>query len=307
MKRSDPRVRFDPELLEAVVDLLVRRRADAGDGEPFRRFRRAADRIYVLYDTPKERQEAFRSLHARLFDEMGCGRAVIEEARVLIGWVQEVVVARAWRADEEGADLSADRRLVGVRIQPGRFISSTGLQSFLRHEFGHISDMVDEAFLYGDGAASGRLPRLAGARFGSLWDCVVDGRIARAGGVPLHSREDLEEECARLFPVLPPDGVAAIVRRLWEGERPTYASLVRWATDPAALAAWAGLTLAAEDPRGTPPPGAPCPLCGFATYAWAPEIDPVIAAAIQADVPEWQPADGVCARCVEAYVAPRGA
>jgi len=306
MNRSDPRVRFDPELLEAVVDLLLRRRADAEDGESFRRLRRAADRIYVLHDTPKERQGAFHALHARLFDEIGCGRPVVEEARVLIGRVQEVMVARAWRADDEGAELSADRRLVGLRIRPLRFLSPTGLQSFLRHEFGHISDMVDEAFLYGDGAASGRLPRLAGARFGCLWDCVVDGRIARAGGAPLRSREALEVECARLFPALPPDGVAAIVRRLWEGERPTYADLVRWATDPGALAAWAGFTRAAEDHKGTPPPGAPCPLCGFATYAWAPEVGPVIAAAIQADVPGWWPADGVCARCVEAYAAPRG-
>ena len=307
MNRSALRVRFDPELLEAVVDLLLRRRADGGEGELFERFRRAADRIYVLYDTPEDRRAAFHALHADFFEEMRCGTPVSEEAGALIGWVQEVVVGRAWRPDEEGAELSADRRMVGLRIQPRRFASPAELQSFLRHEFGHVADMVDETFRYGDGAASGRLPQLAGARFGCLWDCIVNGRIARAGGVPLDHREDLEEECARLFPALPPDGIGAVVRRLWEGERPAYASLVRWSIDPGALAAWAGFTLEAEDHRSTPPPGAPCPLCGFATYAWAPEIDAVIAVAIQADIPGWQPADCVCARCVEAYAVPRGA
>ena len=307
MNTPAPRVRFDPELTEAVVDLLLGRRADGGDRDLFDRFRRAADRIYVLHDTPKDRQGAFHALHARFFEEMRCGTPVVEEVGALIGWVQEVMVGRAWRPDEEGAELSADRRLVGLRIQPRRFASTAGLQSFLRHEFGHMADMVDETFLYGDGAASGRLPRLAGARFGCLWDCVIDGRIARAGSVPLRHREDLEEECARLFPALPPDGIGAVVRRLWEGERPAYPSLVRWAIDPRALAAWAGFTLETGDHKGTPPPGTPCPLCGFATHAWAREIDAGIAVAIQADLPGWQPADGVCARCVEAYAVPRGA
>jgi len=307
MNKPAPRVRFDPELIEAVVDLLLRRRAGGGEGELFDRFRHAADRIYVLHDTPEERQRAFHVLHARFFEEMRCAIPVVEEADALVGGIQEVIVGRAWRPDDEGAELSLDRRLVGLRIQPRRFASTAGLQSFLRHEFGHVSDMVDQAFLYGDGASSGRLPRLAGARFGCLWDCVVDGRIARGGGVPLHSREDLEVECARLFPALPPDGIVAAVRRLWDGERPPYATLVRWATNPGVLAAWAGFTLETGDHQDTPPPGAPCPLCGFATYAWAPEVDTEMAVAIQADLPGWQRGDGVCARCVEAYAVPRGA
>jgi len=307
MSRSAPRVRFDPELLEAAVDLLLRRRADGGDGEPFERFRRAADRIYVLHDTPEDRRAAFHALQARVFDEMRWGASVVEEAGVLSGRVDEIVVGRAWRPDEEGAELSADRRMVGLRIQTRRFASPVDLRSFVRHEFGHVSDMVDETFRYGDGAASGSLSRLTGARFGCLWDVVVDGRIARGGGTPLRSRAELEEECGRLFPALPTHVVTAVVRRLWEGERPTYATLARWAVDPGALAAWAGFTLPAQDQGASPPPGAPCPLCGFATYAWAPEIDAVTAAAVRADIPHWQPAAGMCARCAEAYAVPRGA
>lgn len=307
MSRSAPLVRFDRELLEAVVDLLLRRRAAEGDGAPLERFRSAADRIYVRYETPEDRRAAFYALQARHFEELRCGTPVAEEAAVLAGWVDDIVVGRAWRPGEEGAELNADRRMVGLRVQPYRFATPAELRSFLRHEFGHVADMVDGTFRYGDGAPAGRLPRLTGARFGCLWDVVVDGRIARGGGVPLRSRAELEEECGRLFPALPAHVVAAVVRRLWEGERPTYATLVRWAVDPGALAAWAGFALPAQDRGGSPPPGAPCPLCGFATYAWAPEIDAVTAAAVRADIPDWQPAAGMCARCAEAYTVPRGA
>lgn len=307
MNKLAPRVRFDRELLEAVVDLILRRREDQSAVDLFARFRRAADRIYVLHHTPEDRRAAFHTLHAGLFEEVNCGMPVLEEAAALSGRVADILVGRAWRPDEEGAELSADRRVVGLRVQPRRFVSPGDLRSFVRHEFGHVADMVDEAFQYGDGAATGRLPRLAGVRFGCLWDCVVDGRIARAGGVPLHRREDLEEECARVFPALPSDCVAAAVRRLWEGERPTYGTLVRWATDPAALAVSVGFALEADQNSPIPPPGAPCPLCGFATHAWAPRIDPAVALRIQADVPAWRPADGVCARCAEGYQMAAGA
>lgn len=301
-----PRVRFDPQLIEAVVDLLLRRETECGDGTRFEGFRRAADRIYALYDTPGDRRGAFQTLYARVFEEMRCGTLVVNETVALAGQVEEVVVGRAWRPDEEGAELSADRRLVGLRVAPLRFASSAALQAFLRHEFGHVFDMLDETFRYGDGAATGRLRELTAARFGCLWDCVVDGRIARAGGLPLHRREDLEEECARLFPALSPGGAAAVVRRLWEGERPTYAALARWATDPGVLAAWAGVGPGAAAQRSALAPGAPCPLCGFPTYDWAPEIDAITADAIRTDFPRWRFTDGVCARCVEAYAVPAG-
>src|SRR3970282_2499969 len=92
---------------------------------------------------------------------------------------------------------------------------------------------------------------------------------------------------------------------VWEGDRPTYVTLVRWATHPLALAAWVGW---AAEPEGgsAPPPGAPCPLCGFPTYAWAPAIDFLVEQLIQEDFPAWRRRDGACARCVEGYAVRRG-
>ncbi|MBI3974856.1 MAG: hypothetical protein HY334_00515, partial [Armatimonadetes bacterium] len=300
------RIRYDPDLLESAVEHVLRQRREAGDRAADESYRRAADRIYALYDQPEARRAAFGALHARLFEEMGCGKSVAEAAGGVAGRMAEVLVTRAWTRPEEGIELGSDGRTLGVRILPARFASPAELPRFLRHEFGHVADMVDEAFGYGSGVGEvvGRMSRLRGDRFGLLWDCTIDGRAARAGEFPLHAPQELEAECARLYPALPPGAPSAVVRRLWEGERPTYATLVRWATDPAALAAWVG---SAAEPEGgaVAPLGTPCPLCGFSTYAWGPAIDPEVEQLIQTDFPAWRRRDGACARCVEAYTVQR--
>jgi len=299
-----PRIRFAPDLVEAVVEVRLRGSDPEGGRGPLARYRRETDRIYTLYDRAEERRGAFQALHTRLFEALRCGEAVVEEAQALAGRSDGILVGRAWTRAEEGAELSADRRMVGLRVLPERFSSPEGLRTFLRHEFGHAFDMLDDAFGYGAGAPSapGALPRVTGERFGVLWDCVVDGRTERTGGVPLHRREDLVEACARLYPALPRAAVTAVVARLWAGERPTYTALLAWATDPGVLAASVG---ASPESAGAvevpPPPGASCPLCGFPTHAWAHPVDAAVARRIQEDVPRWVPALGVCARCVEAY------
>ncbi len=83
-----------------------------------------------------------------------------------------------------------------------------------------------------------------------------------------------------------------------------YALLVRWAADPAALAAWVGWSTDGAEPAAASL-GAPCPLCGFPTYAWAPAIDLPVERVIQEDFPAWRSRDGACARCVEAYAVRR--
>lgn len=296
------RIRYAPDLLEAVVEHLFRRR-EAEDRPAYERYRRAADRIYALHEQPDARRAAFHALHTRLFEESGCGEPVAVAAAGFAGRIEEVLVTRAWSRSEEGAELSDDGRMLGLRLLPAWFGSLPDLRRFLRHECGHVADMLDETFGYGSRLAgvSGGMPRLHGDRFGFLWDCSVDGRTERAGGTPLRTREGLEEEGVRLFPTFPREVVAAVVRRLWEGERPPYALLVRLAVDPAVVAAWAGASLTLEGRVTGPLPGAPCPLCGFPTHAWAPAIDDTVAGLIEADFPTWRRNEGACARCVEGY------
>ncbi len=293
------RIRYEADLLEAAVEVVLRQ--TGGDRTAGERYRRAADRIYAGYVDPEARRVAFQGLHARLFEKMGCAAPVRAAAAGLAGQVAEVLVGRAWTHPEEGADVDVRLRTVRLRLLPARFAALPDLEVFLRHEFAHVLDILDDGFGYGRGSEGlpGATSWLLGQRFGCLWDCSVDGRIARAGGRPLHAPEELEERCARLFPALPAGGAAAVVRRLWEGERPAYPTLLRWAAEPAALAAWVGcgpLRAAAG-----PPPGAPCPLCGFPTHAWAAEVAGEVMQLIRADFPMWRAHEGACARCVEAY------
>jgi hypothetical protein len=303
MTDPTPRIRYTGNLQEAVVDRLLRQRLEAGDRSTYERYRQAADRIYILHERPETRLEAFRVLHARLFEEMGSGALVADAVERFTGRIGEVFVSRAWTRAEEGAELSADRRTLGLRVLPNRFASPSDLGCLLDHECERVADILDETFGYGTGLPDGPAgaTRALGERFGFLWDCSLDGRTARAGGTPLRTREERQEECARLFFRLSPDAAEAVVRRLWEGERPAYAALVQMAANPAALAAWAGIAPDADGASSDPLPGTPCPLCDFPTHAWAPTIDATLASLIGAEFPSWQRSRGACARCVEGY------
>lgn len=299
--RPPSRIRYTVGLQEAVVERLLRGRREAGDHAPYERYRKAADRLYIQHVDPESRLVAFRVLYARLFEELGCAKAIEEVAAGLAGRIADVLVSRAWTPSEEGAELSADKRTLGLRLLPVRFTSPVDLERFLCHEMERITDMLDESFGYGAGLGEGAVRRRSMAeRFGFLWDCSIDGRTARAGRAPWRTPEEYEETCRRLFPVLAPVA-AAVVGRLWDGERPDYPMLVQMTAGPAALAAWAGVAQAEEVPGSGLQPGMPCPLCGFPTHAWAASFDPQVVRLIQADFPTWQARQGACERCVEGY------
>lgn len=302
MSEAALRLRYTAGLQEAVVDLLLRRRAGDGDAQIYEGYRRTADRIYVQHIQPEARLQAFRLLYARLFETLGCGQPVLEAVGALSGRVDEIVVSRGWSRAEEGADLSRDRRTVGIRLRPVRFENPAELARFLRHECGHIVDTLDETFGYGEGLPEtmGAL-RPLGEHFRFLWDCSIDGRAVRAGKVPLYTRAEYEEACGRMFAWMPAEAARVIVGRLWEGERPTYQMLLHLASDRSALAAFAGMAAGGDPGDPAPMPGGRCPLCGFPTYAWAPAIDEAVAARIAADFPHWHHGHGACARCVEGY------
>ncbi|MDQ7843964.1 MAG: hypothetical protein QN141_02790 [Armatimonadota bacterium] len=300
MSHAAPRIRYTAGLQEAVVELLLRRRAEAGDAALYEPYRRAADRIYVQHVRPEDRRQAFRLLSARFFEILGGGRPVTDAAGALPPQVDEIIVSRAWSRTEEGADLGRDRRTVGVRLRPARFEAPADLTRFLRHEFGHIVDVLDETFGYGEGlpdpAGAGRP---VGEQFRFLWDCSVDGRAVRAGNSPWRTRAEYEEAGVQIFAWMPAPAARAIVTRLWDGDRPTYPMLLRLASDRAALAAFAGVAVEEGDPP--PPAGGRCPLCRFPTYEWATTIEEAVAARIRTDFPDWHPRLKACARCVEGY------
>ena len=81
-----------------------------------------------------------------------------------------------------------------------------------------------------------------------------------------------------------------------ERAEPAHDALLALASDPRELNA-------AQEPS----PGAPCPPCGFATFAWAEmlalsgALSGSTAEAIRAEFPHWESCHGACQRCVAIY------
>jgi hypothetical protein len=157
--------------------------------------------------------------------------AVVEAVSLLADRFAEVRLSPAWTAVEEGAEVSADGATLALTVLPGRFADPTRLTQFLRHELGHVADILDGAFGYGDTPEDLAITPALRRGCKLLWACSVDGRTVQFGGMPLHSSEEYEAEFMRRFPGLPRDIAGAAVKRLWHEERPCYCRLMRMAAD----------------------------------------------------------------------------
>lgn len=228
------------------------------------------------------------------------------EGRIAVGSVE-----RVRRVRDEGADLFVrpdprPRRTVVLKMRVETFTDPTFLLRFLRHEIGHVANMVDPAFRYEpDIAIPGESPakkNIVIDRFRLFWSIQVDGQILRSGREPLRSREGRRWEFQEA--VADPACLEAF-DRIWGGPLLSQADLLLAAEDP--------MTLLQEFGSGrdrsveTRQPGSPCPVCGFPTVDWA--ADPAslpskVVARIQEEFPAWSPEEGLCARCEEVYGLP---
>lgn len=287
------KLRFEPALVQELV--LAETLRDLGFRELVR------SRMEPVYERPlEERARKFGQLYEGLFEERGLGVVVAEElARFpLLSRLEQVLVFRAERGGEEEAELSRDRRLAGIRLRPARFSRPEQLRPLLRHEFMHLSDMMDDCFGYqpqalGENPAQEHLNR---RRYSLLWDVYIDGRLERQGLEGEASRQERQGEWERTLSFLPRQARREGFSGLWQGEKVTHSQLIAFAQEPTLLIGDGG----GEEGVGIAPiPGAPCPLCRFPTYAWG---DPLpVAHRIRADFPAWEPNDGACLRCVELY------
>lgn len=298
---------LDPALVEEVLLAFLRREAEAGRPEFEREYRRLVEPLYETV-RPSERETAFSEVHARLFLRWGLDRPlreVLDEFPTVRDTVRVIAVARALTGREEGADLSPDRRKVGLRVRPRRFLDPEGFRPFLRHEFQHIADMLDPAFGYDPKAVPQRPPGLQTLlyeRYRVLWATTIDGRLTRAGRPTVATRDDRWREFQALYRALPESDLRDAFERLWNWDRPTHPDLWAMAQDPRRLRTWArGMPEVTEPTTWARLPGDPCPLCGFPTHRWADPPSPEVIARIRADCPTWDPAQGLCDRCAEAY------
>jgi hypothetical protein len=298
-------LRYEDDFLEFAVFVCSRSRAPGGaPALQTRRFHLERERLYLILD-PDERNTAFFKLHLEWFREWGLERILLnaaDEFPLLRTGLKQLVFRCARVKKDEGAELyvnSETGRAGVVAFRPERFERPAGLESFLRHEFMHVQDMLDHAFGYSPRldlpAQNSAQQRLTRERYRLLWDITIDGRLARASAPAAASGGPLQQQHRadfdRAFGFWAETKRNEVFDGLWNDPHPRHTALLAIAADPR------GIKAAHE-----PAPGAPCPLCGFSTFDWATaERVATASPAIHCEFPHWTPERGACRRCVEIF------
>ena len=304
-------VRYDEDLVEAVVLLVAHQMPKGVSSLQVARFHRARERLYNILD-PEERNDAFFRLHREWFREWGLEAQLLDrvaEYPLLDTHLGLLAFRKALTRKDQGAELyvnpeadtpagasAAGRRHGVVALSPPQWLDLESLKAFLRHELMHLQDMVDPAFGYrpdvDDRVALAHRRRLVGERYRVLWDITIDGRLVRAGRATGATEAEHRALFDAAFSFWDEATRARLFRELWSDPHPRHGTLLRLAADPQGL--W-------DAPR--PAPGAPCPLCSMPTYAWSAreQVTPPILEAIRREFPDWTPEHGLCNRCLEAY------
>jgi hypothetical protein len=293
---------FDDDLVEEVVFFCASGRRKNIPALQIRRFQSERERAYAILD-PDDRNTAFARAHLTWFSEWGMEEMlenVVRAFPLLPDALSALGFRKARHKSDEGAELYVNttktRRGI-VALRPEQFRDETKLTRFLNHELSHLSDMVDLAFAYSPDPMAG-LPhgsqRLARERYRLLWDITIDGRLSQSGKITVATREARRAEFEHAFAFWVESRREQIFEQLWSEPAPTHARLLALASDPRDLKSHPQIS-----------PGAPCPLCGFPTFAWAEtsRCDHEIISMVIAEFTHWSPDQGACQRCMETYRA----
>ncbi|MEI6566897.1 MAG: hypothetical protein WCR20_09480 [Verrucomicrobiota bacterium] len=294
-------LRYDEDFVEAVVHACTSGRPKAIPALQITRFNRHREKLYSISD-PDERNTAFFNLHLEWFREWGFEKVLTEplvEFPLLPGALKILAFRKSRGKDDDSAELyvneTGERNGV-VAMRPERVAGGSDPGPFLRHEFTHLQDMIDPGFAYAPDlhlvGPSLNQHRLARERYRALWDVSIDGRLTRLGRQTIATREQRRMEFSAAFAFWPEARQNDVFESLWSHPHPTHQILEELVCDPRQLQTTTG-----------PRPGAPCPLCGFPTFAWveAGRMADDTVAMIQTEFPHWAAMDGVCGRCYDVY------
>jgi hypothetical protein len=314
-------IHYDEDLVESAVFVCVSGRRPEIPSLQINRFHREREKLYAILD-PDERNAAFFKLHLSWFREWNLEQALtdrLDEYPALRASLAVMAFRRTSRRHEEGAELYVNLGIGNngvLALRAERFAFPVGLEIFLRHEFMHLHDMIDPAFGYSpqlhEMVRDAMQQRLTRERYRLLWDITIDGRLSAASDVrkwgrnfllpadpPPHAGvysptvRDLHRAAFdRAFGFWPQAKRDETFDSLWRNRSPRHAELMAIASDPRDLRSASAQT-----------PGAPCPLCGFATFDWADtsRLGEGISAAIRREFPHWTADQGACGRCVEIF------
>ncbi|MBM3881754.1 MAG: hypothetical protein FJ387_18855 [Verrucomicrobia bacterium] len=296
-------LRYDEDFLEAVLSLCATSRRAGVPSAQIARFQRAREKLYAILE-PEARNAAFFQLELEWFREWGLERLLLRplaEYPLVPARLDLLAFRRAQRKGDESAELYVNETAQHtgvVALRPDRFAQDSALLAFLRHEYGHLNDMVDPLFGYSPALHAPALTPmavpLARERYRVLWDASIDGRLTQAGHPPPTTAPQHRAAFDRAFGFWSESKRAEVFDSLWHQPSPTHRHLAGLATDPRDLAS-----------AGQPVAGAACPLCGFPTFNWAPTgaLSDAVLDRIRHEFPPWTIEAGACVRCVEVYQA----
>jgi hypothetical protein len=294
-------LRYDEDFVEAAVFLCTSGRRRGISSLQVARFNREREKLYAILD-PDERNSAFFRLHLEWFREWGLEKLLTDPLKdfpLLPEALRILAFRKSQGKNDNGAELyvnEAGEHNGVVAMRPERLEREAELDSFLRHELTHLHDMINPGFGYvPDLPVQGpslNQQRLARERYRSLWDVTIDGRLIRSGRQTIATQEQRWLEFSAAFAFWTEARQEEVFDSLWSNPAPTHRALEELVCDPRQLQSTAG-----------PRPGAPCPLCGFPTFAWAAAAGMTddLVAAICSEFPHWKPEHGACGRCFEIF------
>lgn len=322
-------IRFQPALLQEVIDSFVEKTEREGDPTYYKEFHELADPIYEKFSLD-DREPEFKKLYQYLFGIWGFSdiiRDAFNEFPNLMERVGIVLVKGVLKEDQEGVDVlrkwgSVEQDLakefeakgqkgVGIKLIPRRFYDPA-LTRYCRHELTHVSDLLDQTFGYDPDTKVGQNPgeeTLVLQRYRVLWCLNIDSRLQRAGKESMLGKDDRFKEFRSWYRKISPAQLKSVFEGLWQTESLTHSELVEMATDTLRV-----MDRAVDIEGGEVPetqnkvmlmPGFPCPLCRFPTYSWVEDmatmVEKHVLDFIRENHPGWDVQYGACDRCVEVY------
>jgi hypothetical protein len=293
-------LRYDDDFVEAVVFIAASGKRPNVPSLQIRRFHRERERCYDILD-PDDRNAAFFKLHLDWFREWGLEKLLlgfVKEYPLLPTALRTLAFRKVRMEKDEGAELYVSEengRSAVVAMRSERFERDDALASLLRHEFMHLSDMVDPAFGYSPAlnlpALNPTQQRITRERYRLFWDITIDGRLFHAGRSAC-KREHHEVIFHRAFSFWPETRRMQVFEMHWNDAAPHHDNLLALAADPRDLSH-----------AHAPLPGSLCPLCQFPSFDWADvsALTPETLTKLRGQFAQWIPEQGVCGRCVEIY------
>src|SRR3989304_4507082 len=267
------KLEFDPSLIEEVIFGELKAREEKGDFSLTLEYHSCIDPVYENFPL-EERPSQFKKIEWDFFKKLGFPTII---------------------------------KKIVVKFLPDRFQKISYLRKLARHELMHASDMLSESYGYRDERLGGNPmeERIVKEQYCTFWDIYVDSRLIRKGKETLSDKEGRYSEFESLYKKIPDEVKIAIFDVLWQDENLTHDKILGLAKDVNEVIKISdGLPIKHTlKKKKTILPGAQCPLCQFRTYYWMENIeqDSYLVNAIKKDFPDWEPEDGVCGQCIEAY------